>query len=337
MLPRVAADVTCVPHLRIAIAEVFNSVRSFFASAFLFLLGLFAMQTTWAQTPAFTSGEWTGSVSRAADGSVETCQATNKRPDEYPRLYIGMDSNRETSLAAADNQWGPWKEGSSVPVRLSVDGREVASLEAEAIDQRALVVAIDRKLLMSTLMDDSQVAIQTARGTTTVSAAAVAELFVALESCIASPSHSSASIREAPDTDAVTVLTCEFGNRNSGRESLSCNNLTGFSLECEGGASASTASTITMSFDEKSKRILGRGAVKRLKFTNTEISWEEFLGKDEDDGKENWRIFKIERFSGAITMYGPSFKYKVAKKVRVEDQMVRLATGTCQVVKDRMF
>jgi hypothetical protein len=245
-----------------------------------------------------------------------------------------MDADGEAFLAATDKHWGPWKEGATVPVTLAVDGRSIASLDADVVDQRGLVVALDRELLTASVVDESRVAIETARGTTTVPVNGVAELFIELEKCIASPqAQGNARIREAPAAmdSHVTVLTCQFGNRNSGRESLSCNNLTGFSLECEAGASANTSFTMTVRFDEHNRRILGRAAVERSRFTETEISWQEPLGKDE------WRVFVIERFSGAITMYGPSYEYKVAKKKRVEGRMDRLATGTCQVAKDRLF
>lgn len=279
--------------------------------------------SAWSQAPAFTSGEWIGSSRRASDGTVELCQASNRRPDQYPRLHIGMDSDGETFLGATDKNWGAWKEGTTVPVKLAVDGRSVASLDADAVDQRGLAIALDRKLLTATVMDGSRVAIETKRGTMSIPVNGVAELFTALEKCIASPqAKSDAPIRESPAADSrVTVLTCKFENSSAGQTALSCNNLTGFSLECSTGGRADT-STMTVGFDEQSGSILNRGQVRRQKFTETEITWEEPIDK------KTSKVFEIERFSGAVTMY-------VAKAG--EQSMTRVRTGSCQVAKDRLF
>lgn len=296
------------------------------------LVVVLATGPAWSQTRAFKSGEWTGSARRASDGTVQLCQASNRRPDEYPRLYVGMDADGEAFLAATDKHWGPWKEGATVPVTLAVDGRSIASLDADVVDQRGLAITLDRKLLTTTVLDGSSVAIETTRGTVAVPVNGIAELFTALEKCIAaSRPHSNSSVQEATANARITVLTCQFGNRNSGREALSCNSLTGFSLECEAGAHTSTSSTMTVSFDEQNRRIIGRGQVDAAKFTDTEIAWKEPLGKD------GWRAFVIERFSGAITMYGPAVKFDGGAERKIAGQMTRLATGACQVAKDRLF
>lgn len=324
MLPLSAGDSTCARYHRSTSAAQFRcNRRRSVAACLVAMAGVFVMRAAWAQTPAFTSGEWIGSARRASDGTVELCQASNKRPDQYPRLYIGMDSDGETFLGATDKNWGPWKEGITVPVKLAVDGRSVASLDADAVDQRGLAIALDRKLLTATVMDGSRVAIETKRGTVSIPVNGVAELFTALEKCIASPqAKSDAPIREAPAADSrVTVLTCKFENSSAGQTALSCNNLTGFSLECSTGGRADT-STMTVGFDEQSGSILNRGQVRRQKFTETEITWEEPIDK------KTSKVFEIERFSGAVTMY-------VAKAG--EQSMTRVRTGSCQVAKDRLF
>lgn len=278
--------------------------------------------------PAFKAGEWNGFVGKSADGSVEGCQATNRKPDQFPRPYVYMDTDGEIALAVVDMRWGPWPEGSTVPVRLVIDDRTIASYDAEALDPRGLAIDLQRNVLLSSVKPDSRVSIETKRGTATVAVDGLSELLNALDKCVASKPPDS---QAATDTTTATVLTCRFGNENADREALSCNNLTGFSLECRSGTPRDTSSTLTVSFDERTQRILGRGAVKSAKFTETEISWTEPLGEG------SWRVFEIERFSGAITMYGPAVKFDGGKEKRIAGQMTRLATGSCQVAKDRLF
>lgn len=271
--------------------------------------------TTSAQELAFTSGEWTGHVLRASDGAVEFCNATNRRPDQYPRLYIGIYSNGETVLSAVNKNWGPWKDDATVPVRLTVDGRSVSSSDAYAVDEYGLMIAPDRKQLTAAIKDGSRIAVETAHGTTSLAVNGVTELFAMLESCAAGrQSQSKTPVGEMSAANArVTVLTCQLNLEHDGSESL---------------PSAYTSRTMTVSFEEQSQRILNRGAVKSVKFTDTEISWMEPLSD------ERVNAYKIERFSGAITMYVSD---DGDRKQRVAGRMTSLANGTCEVTKDRLF
>lgn len=299
--------------------------------------GIFVSGSLFAQsspmTSAFKSGDWNGFVVRSADGSVETCGATNRTPDQFPRPYVYMDTDGEVVLAVVDKRWGPWKEDLTVSVKLKIDDRTIESLDAEVVDSQGLAISLQRDSLLSAVKRGSRVSLESERGTATVDTNGISELFTALDKCVSSSAQlkDQVTAQDSQVTGATTVLTCRFSNTSSSRESLSCNNLFGTSLECKSGTTRDTSSTMTVRFDEQSRKLFGRGAATTAQFTDTQISWKEPIGED------SWRVFRIERFSGAITMYGPAIKFEGGKEGRVAGQMTRLATGECQVAKERKF
>jgi hypothetical protein len=303
-----------------------------------------------SEEATFKSGEWSVGAERGESGSIEMCLARNRRQDQTPRLYVFMvASDDEAMFSIVGSNWGPWKKDTEVPIMVRIAASYIDADTATAIDgdragEQGLILPPGFEQLLAERPDGLRLSVETSKGAAEISVSGLKQVLTELRRCISSDAAQGTekSQNAQLETSASTILSCKFNDRNAGRSTLSCNDMTGFSLECKSGQGPNTSSTMTVKFDEAGKNIVGRGNVDSVHFSDTTITWREPLGKDD------WRVFSVERYSGTITMYGPPFIYKSplessreyqrkVENARREGLMNRIATGSCEVVNERRF